>query len=142
MGEEGFEPRIVVFACNWCSYAGIDLAGTSRIRYPHNVRIIKTMCSGRVHPEMVLKALESGADGVLITGCHPADCHYISGNYKTMRRYLLLKKVLQELGLADRVRLEWISASEGDRWARVASEFVEHIRRLGPLRLKEVVESE
>ncbi len=142
MGEEEFEPRIVVFACNWCSYAGIDLAGTSRIRYPYNVKIIKTMCSGRVHPEMVLKALEGGADGVLITGCHPADCHYISGNYKTMRRYLLLKKVLRELGLSERVKLEWISASEGDRWARVASEFVEHIRKLGPLRLKEVVESE
>jgi len=135
-----FEPRVVVFACNWCSYAGIDLAGTSRIRYPHNVRIIKVMCSSRVHPEMVLRALAEGADGVLITGCHlPADCHYISGNYKTLRRYVLLKKLLKQLGLEDRVRLEWISASEGDRWAKVATDFVEHIRRLGPLRLKEVM---
>lgn len=141
MGDQ-FEPRIVVFACNWCSYAGIDLAGTSRIRYPHNVRIVKVMCSGRVHPEMVLKALMEGADGVLITGCHPGDCHYISGNYKTMRRYLLLKKVLKELGLSDRVWLEWVSASEGERWARIASAFVEHIRKLGPLKLKEVMESE
>lgn len=137
-----FEPRIVVFACNWCSYAGIDLAGTSRIKYPHNVRIVKVMCSGRVHPEMVLKALEEGADGVLITGCHPGDCHYISGNYKAMRRYLLLKKLLGELGLSDRVRLEWVSASEGERWARVSSDFVEHIRKLGPLRLKEVMKGE
>ncbi|MEM0361413.1 MAG: hydrogenase iron-sulfur subunit [Sulfolobales archaeon] len=141
MGDQ-FEPRIVVFACNWCSYAGIDLAGTSRIRYPHNVRIVKVMCSGRVHPEMVLKALREGADGVLITGCHPGDCHYISGNYKTMRRYLLLKKLLKELGLSDRVWLEWVSASEGDRWAKIASAFVEHIRKLGPLRLKEVMEGE
>ncbi|MEM2205786.1 MAG: hydrogenase iron-sulfur subunit [Sulfolobales archaeon] len=140
--DDQFEPRIVVFACNWCSYAGIDLAGTSRIRYPHNVRIVKVMCSGRVHPEMVLKALREGADGVLITGCHPGDCHYISGNYKTMRRYLLLKKLLKELGLSDRVWLEWVSASEGDRWAKIASAFVEHIRKLGPLRLKEVMEGE
>lgn len=138
MGE-AFEPRIVVFACNWCSYAGIDLAGTSRIHYPHNVRIIKVMCSGRVSPEMVLKALADGADGVLITGCHPGDCHYISGNYRTLRRYHFLKKLLKQLGLEERVELEWISASEGERWARVAHEFVERIRKLGPLRLKEVM---
>lgn len=142
MSEGRFEPRVVVFACNWCSYAGIDLAGTSRIKYPHNVRIVKVMCSGRVSPEMVLKALADGADGVLITGCHPGDCHYISGNYKNMRRYFLLKKLLKQLGLEERVRLEWISASEGERWARVATDFVEHIRRLGPLRLKEVMSSE
>ncbi len=140
--NEDFEPRIIVFACNWCSYAGIDLAGTLRIRYPHNVRIIRVMCSGRVHPEMVLLALYEGADGVMITGCHPGDCHYISGNYKTLMRYLLLKKLLKELNLDERVALEWISASEGDRWTKIITNFVEHIRRLGPLRLKEVMNSE
>lgn len=135
---EKFEPKILVFACNWCSYAGMDLAGTSRIKYPHNLRVVRLMCSSRVSPELVLKAFESGADGVLITGCHPGDCHYISGNYHTMRRYFLLKKLLRQLGLEERVRLEWISASEGERFAKVAQEFVEHIRKLGPFRVEEV----
>jgi len=138
MSGEEFEPRIIVFACNWCSYAGIDLAGTSRIRYPHNIRVVKTMCSSRVTPEMVLDALKNGADGVLITGCHPGDCHYISGNYLTLRRYYLLKKFLKQMGLEDRVALVWISASEGEKWAKVAKEFTEHIRKLGPLEIKEV----
>ena len=138
MNGEEFEPRIIVFACNWCSYAGIDLAGTSRIRYPHNIRVVKTMCSSRVTPEMVLDALKNGADGVLITGCHPGDCHYISGNYLTLRRYYLLKKFLKQMGLGDRVALVWISASEGEKWAKVAKEFTEHIRKLGPLEIKEV----
>ncbi|MCD6457297.1 MAG: hydrogenase iron-sulfur subunit [Thermoproteales archaeon] len=138
MNGEEFEPRIIVFACNWCSYAGIDLAGTSRIRYPHNIRVVKTMCSSRVTPEMVLDALKNGADGVLITGCHPGDCHYISGNYLTLRRYYLLKKFLKQMGLEDRVALVWISASEGEKWAKVAKEFTEHIRKLGPLEIKEV----
>ena len=137
MNGEEFEPRIIVFACNWCSYAGIDLAGTSRIRYPHNIRVVKTMCSSRVTPEMVLDALKNGADGVLITGCHPGDCHYISGNYLTLRRYYLLKKFLKQMGLEDRVALVWISASEGEKWAKVAKEFTEHIRKLGPLEIKE-----
>ncbi len=134
----GFEPKIVVFACNWCSYAGIDLAGTSRIEYPPNVSVVRVMCSSRVTPEMVLKALQRGADGVLITGCHPGDCHYITGNYNTLRRYYLLKRILNELGLGERVHLEWISASEGERFAKVAHEFVERIRKLGPLRIEEV----
>jgi len=138
MSGEEFEPRIIVFACNWCSYAGIDLAGTSRIRYPHNIRVVKTMCSSRVTPEMVLDALKNGADGVLITGCHPGDCHYISGNYLTLRRYYLLKKFLKQMGLEDRVALVWISASEGEKWAKIAKEFTEHIRKLGPLEIKEV----
>lgn len=138
MSSKNFEPRIVVFACNWCSYAGIDLAGTSRIRYPPNLRVVRVMCSSRVNPEMVLAALANGADGVLITGCHPGDCHYISGNYHTLRRYVFLKKLLKELGLEERVKLEWISASEGERFAKVASEFVEHIKKLGPLKLEEV----
>lgn len=133
-----FEPKIVVFACNWCSYAGIDLAGTSRLQYPPNITVIRVMCSSRVTPEMVLKALERGADGVLITGCHPGDCHYISGNYHTLRRYYILKKILKELGLDGRVRLEWISASEGEKFARVAKEFVDEIKKLGPLVIKEV----
>ncbi|RLE77486.1 MAG: methyl-viologen-reducing hydrogenase subunit delta [Thermoprotei archaeon] len=138
MKEEEFEPKIIVFACNWCSYAGIDLAGTSRIRYPHNIRVVRTMCSSRVTPEMILDALRSGADGVLITGCHPGDCHYISGNYLTLRKYYLLKKFLKEMGLENRVALAWISASEGEKWARIAKEFTEYIKKLGPLKIKEV----
>lgn len=138
MKEEEFEPKIIVFACNWCSYAGIDLAGTSRIRYPHNIRVVRTMCSSRVTPEMILDALRSGADGVLITGCHPGDCHYISGNYLTLRKYYLLKKFLKEMGLENRVALAWISASEGEKWAKIAKEFTEYIKKLGPLKIKEV----
>lgn len=138
MSTQNFDPKILVFACNWCSYAGIDLAGTSRIRYPANLRVVRVMCSSRVTPEMVLNALANGADGVLITGCHPGDCHYISGNYHTLRRYLLLRKFLKEMGLEDRVRLEWVSASEGERFAKIAKEFVEHIKKLGPLKLEEV----
>lgn len=133
-----FEPRIIVFACNWCSYAGIDLAGTSRMEYPPNLSVVRVMCSSRVSPEMILKALERGADGVLITGCHPGDCHYISGNYNTLRRYHLLKKILRELGLEERVSLEWISASEGEKFVRVAKDFVEKIRKLGPFKIEEV----
>jgi len=131
--DSQFEPRIVVFTCNWCSYAAVDLAGTSRTTYPHNVRIVRVMCSSRLTPELVLKALAEGADAVLITGCHPGDCHYISGNYKTLRRYLLLKKMLEQLGLGDRVRLAWFSAAEGERFAQFIREFVEEVRKLGPL---------
>jgi len=108
--------------------------------YQLNPRIIKVMCSSRVSPEMVIKALADGADGVLITGCHPGDCHYVTGNYQTLKRYLLLKRVLNELGLGDRIRLEWISASEADKFVKVVTEFVEHIRRLGPIKLREVRE--
>ncbi len=128
-----FEPKIVGFLCNWCSYTGADLAGTARTIYPPNVRVIRVMCSGRVEPGFVLKALSDGADGVLIAGCHPGDCHYQEGNFKTMRRFPLLKKVLGQLGVEEeRVRLEWISASEGDRFARVVKEMTEGIRALGP----------
>lgn len=129
MSESEFEPRIVVFACNWCSYAAMDLAGTSRIQYPPNVRIVRVMCSSRVTPEMVLTALAEGADAVLITGCHPGDCHYLVGNYKTLARYTLLKNVLDELGLGDRVRLEWFSAGEGERFAQYVRSFVEEIKK-------------
>ncbi|MFB3896357.1 MAG: hydrogenase iron-sulfur subunit [bacterium] len=129
-----FEPKIVGFLCNWCSYTGADLAGTSRKKYAPNVRVIRVMCSGRMEPSFVLKAFREGADGVIILGCHPGDCHYAEGNYKTMRRYPLLKKVLKQFGLEDgRLRLDWVSASEGDRYAQVVNEMTETVRKLGPL---------
>ena len=130
---DNFEPKIVAFCCNWCSYAGADLAGTSRMQYSPNIRIIRVMCSGRVNPLFVLKALSIGADGVLVLGCHPGDCHYIEGNYKTMRRIPLLKKMLKQFGIEEeRVRLEWVSASEGTRFAEVANSFTQAIKNLGP----------
>ena len=131
-----FEPVIVGFLCNWCSYTGADLAGTSRTHYPPNLRIIRVMCSGRVDPTFVLKALQEGADGVLIAGCHPGDCHYQEGNYKTMRRMKLFKKMLNQFGIEDqRLRLEWISASEANHFVEVVDEMTEQIRALGPLKL-------
>jgi F420-non-reducing hydrogenase iron-sulfur subunit len=133
-----FEPRIVGFLCNWCTYTGADLAGTARVKYSPNIRSIRVMCSGRVDPVFVIKALFEGADGVLIGGCHPGDCHYQEGNYKALRRYLLLKRLLPEYGIeAGRVRLEWVSASEGERFGHVVNEFTEEIRKLGPLAIKE-----
>lgn len=133
-----FEPTIVGFLCNWCSYAGADLAGISRIQYPPNVRIIRVMCSGRIDPIFVLKAFKDGADGVLVAGCHlPSDCHYISGNFKAQRRIMLLKKVLEDFGVdPKRVRLEWVSASEGDKFAAVVRDMVKQIQELGPSPLK------
>ena len=132
---ENFEPKIVAFCCNWCSYAGADLAGTSRIQYSPNIRVIRVMCSGRVNPLFVIKALSIGADGVLVLGCHPGDCHYIEGNYKTMRRIPLLRKMLKQLGIEEeRVRLEWVSASEGAKFAEVTNGFTESIRKLGPFK--------
>lgn len=131
-----FEPRIVAFCCNWCSYAGADLAGVSRFQYPTNIRIIRVMCSGRVNPEFILKAFELGADGVLVAGCHKGDCHYISGNEKAERRIEATKKMMDLLGLEqDRLRLEWISASEGLRFSEVVTEFVDELKRLGPSRV-------
>ena len=128
-----FEPKIVAFLCNWCSYRAADLAGTSRIKAAPNVRPIRVMCSGRVEPDFILKAFQTGADGVLILGCHPGDCHYIEGNYKTMRRIALLKKMLSQLGIEDeRLRLEWVSASEGNRFADITDDMTEQIRKLGP----------
>jgi F420-non-reducing hydrogenase iron-sulfur subunit len=133
-----FEPRIVGFLCNWCTYTGADLAGTARVKYSPNIRSIRVMCSGRVDPVFVIKALFEGADGVLIGGCHPGDCHYQEGNYKALRRYLLLKRVLPQYGIEPgRVRLEWVSASEGERFGHVVDEFTEEIRKLGPLGIKE-----
>jgi F420-non-reducing hydrogenase iron-sulfur subunit len=137
-----FEPKIVGFLCNWCSYTGADLAGTSRMKYAPNVRVIRVMCSGRLDPTFVLKAFREGADGVLIAGCHPGDCHYQNGNMKTLRRIPLLKRLLSQLGVdPERVRLEWVSASEGDRYRTVVNEFVEQIRNLGPLSLEARKES-
>jgi F420-non-reducing hydrogenase iron-sulfur subunit len=132
--KDGFEPRIIGFLCNWCSYAGADLAGVSRIQYPPNIRIIRVMCSGRIDPVFVLEAFKDGADGVLVAGCHPpSDCHYISGNFKALRRITLLKKALKEFGIEpERLRLEWISASEGDKFAEVVRDMVEELKNLGP----------
>lgn len=128
-----FEPNILGFLCNWCSYAGADLAGTSRMKYPSNLKSIRVMCSGRVDPSFVLDALKKGIDGVLIAGCHPGDCHYQSGNYKTNRRIKILKKLLEELGIdPKRVRFEYISASEGQKFATLVTEFVDEIKKIGP----------
>jgi F420-non-reducing hydrogenase iron-sulfur subunit len=130
-----FDPSIVGFFCNWCTYLAADLAGTSRMKYAPNVRVVRTMCSGRVDPQMILWAFRHGADGVLIGGCHPGDCHYQEGNYKALRRITLLRTMLGQFGIEpERLRLEWISASEGERLRDVVNEFTEQIRRLGPLR--------
>jgi len=138
-----FEPRIVGFLCRWCSYNGADLAGTSRMKYPPNLIPIKTNCSGRVDPTHVMKAFAEGADGVLISGCHPGDCHYINGNWRTAGRYPMMKKLLEQLNIDPRrLRLEWVSAAEGDKWARVVTEFIEEVRELGPLGWKDQVADE
>ena len=130
---EEFVPDIVAFACNWCSYAGADTAGVNRVQYSPNFRVIRTMCSGRVTPGFVLKALKLGADGVLVSGCHFGDCHYIFGNYKAVEQFERTKALVKTLGLDEkRIRLEWVSAAEGDRWGRVINEFVEQITELGP----------
>jgi len=130
------EPTIVSFLCNWCSYEGADKAGGARLNYPANIRIIRVMCSGRVDPELVIQALKEGASGVLILGCHPGDCHYKTGNYKALRRAHLLKKTLKQLGIEEeRVRLDWVAAGEGERFAKVANEMTETMKNLGPLDL-------
>ena len=129
-----WQPRIVAFFCNWCTYTAADLAGVSRLKYASNTRIIRMMCSGRLDPQFVLDALAKGADAVLIGGCHPFDCHYAEGNYKCLRRFQLLKRMLVDMGIeAGRVRLEWISAAEGEKVKRVINEMTAAIRQLGPL---------
>ena len=134
-----FEPKIVAFFCNWCTYTAADLAGTSRLTYAPNVRVVRLMCSGRLDAQFVLKAFRDGADGVLIGGCHPGDCHYQEGNHKTLRRYHLLQRLLRAMGIAEeRMRLEWISASEGDRVQSTINEMTEQIRKLGPLQLEPI----
>ena len=138
-----YEPKLVGFLCNWCSYTGADLAGTSRIQYPPNIRVIRVMCSARVDPTFVLNALVRGADGVLICGCHPGDCHYSEGNYKAMRRYPLLKHLLESHGIEnERVRLEWVSASEGQRFADIVSDMTERLRAIGPCRIRTALQTD
>jgi F420-non-reducing hydrogenase iron-sulfur subunit len=137
--NDDFEPRIIGFFCNWCTYAGADLAGTSRIQYPPNIRVIRLMCSGALDPVYVIKALLEGADGVLIGGCHPGDCHYQSGNYKARRRVAILQGILKQMGFEpERVWLRWISASEGRYFADTVTEMVAKLKELGPNPLKGV----
>jgi F420-non-reducing hydrogenase iron-sulfur subunit len=132
--HEHFEPVIIGFTCNWCSYRAADLAGTARVKYSPNVRLIRLMCSGRLDPTFVLKAFAGGADGVLITGCHPGECHYIEQNYKAMRRFILLRRTLTQMGLEPgRLKLVWASAAEGVRLAQEITNMVEEVRALGPL---------
>ncbi len=133
MAENSFQPLIIGLCCNWCSYAGADLAGVSRLQYPPNIRIVRVMCSGMVHPNIVIDALTKGADGVLICGCHPGDCHYLEGNLKAEARAEAIRLMLQDFGIEEeRFRLEWVSASEGPRFAQVVTEMTEEIRQLGP----------
>ena len=131
---EQFEPVIIGFTCNWCSYRAADLAGTARVKYPPNIRLMRLMCSGRLDPTFVLKALAGGADGVLMTGCHPGECHYLEQNYKALRRYKLMQRMLVQMGVEpERVKLVWASAAEGVRLAEEINKMVEDVRALGPL---------
>jgi coenzyme F420-reducing hydrogenase delta subunit len=133
-GEE-YEPKILAFLCNWCSYAGADLAGVSRFQYPPNVRIVRVMCSGRISPRFILKSFQEGADGVLIAGCHPGDCHYSKGNYYTRRRHTILGTLLSHIGIdPKRFQVRWISASEGGKFAEVIKDMTEKVKALGPQR--------
>jgi coenzyme F420-reducing hydrogenase delta subunit len=133
MSEKAWEPKVVAFLCTWCSYAGADLAGVSRIQYPPNVRIIRVPCSGRINPIFLLRALQNGADGVLVSGCHPGDCHYISGNLAARRKFALTKELLRYVGIEpERVQFTWVSASEGGRFAAIIEKVVEQVRKLGP----------
>jgi F420-non-reducing hydrogenase iron-sulfur subunit len=134
MNKENWQPRIVAFFCNWCTYTAADLAGVSRLKYAPNVRVVRVMCSGRVDPQFVLQAFAKGADGVLLGGCHPGDCHYAEGNYKTLRRMRMLTRLLKAMGVEDaRFRLEWISGAEGEKVRTVVNDMVEKVRALGPL---------
>ncbi len=137
MSPKRFEPSIVAFTCNWCSYGGADLAGISRIQHPPNAKVIRLMCSGRVDPVMVIEAFRGGADGVMVTGCHPGDCHYATGNYRTQVRFDALQMAMKTMGLhPDRLKLLWASASEGQQWADGITEMTDSIRQLGPSPLK------
>jgi len=138
-----FDPRIIAFVCNWCSYAGADKAGGERLDYPANVKLIRVMCSGRVDPQFVLSAFRQGADGVMVLGCHPGDCHYRSGNVKAMKRMMLLEMLLRQFGIdAGRLKLDWVAAGESERFQKITKQMVEKIRELGPLSLDGYVKSE
>ena len=138
-----FRPTIVAFLCNWCAYTGADLAGTSRLHYAPNVRIIRIMCSGRIEPTFILKAFKEGADGVLVCGCHPGDCHYQEGNYKCLRRFKLLEKFVSQMGIEkERLKLEWISASEGKQFAELVNEMTAAILQIGPGKVQTTLEFE
>jgi len=140
MSNENFEPVIIGFTCNWCSYRAADLAGTARVKYPPNVRLIRLMCSGRIDPTFVLQAFAGGADGVLITGCHPGECHYLEQNLKALRRTMLLRRTVSQFGIEpERVRLVWVSAAEGVYLAKAITDMVEEIRALGPLNWPQVI---
>jgi len=129
-----FEPKIVGFLCNWCSYEGADSAGKGQKVYPANLRVIRVMCSGRIDPQFIIQAFKEGADGVMILGCHPGDCHYKEGNFKALKRYVFLKKMLTQIGIEEnRLRLDWVSASEADKFVQVVTEMVDEIKKLGPL---------
>ena len=131
--EKVWEPKIIAFLCNWCSYAGADLAGVSRIQYPPTVRVIRVMCTGRMNPSFVIKAFQNGADGVLVAGCHPGDCHYIQGNLYARRRYSVLSELIEFLGIErERFMMSWVSASEGGKFARVVTELTDRVKKLGP----------
>ena len=131
--SDSFEPKIVAFVCNWCTYAGADLAGTSRLKYATNVRIIRLPCTGRIDPHFIIKAFEQGADGVLVSGCHPGDCHYTSGNYHARRRFTMFRELMEFMGLEmDRLQFSWVSAAEGAKWTQVVDDVVKNVRKLGP----------
>jgi F420-non-reducing hydrogenase iron-sulfur subunit len=133
-----FEPKIIGFLCNWCSYSGADSAGRAQKSVSPNVKVVRVMCSGRMDAQFVVQAFREGADGVLILGCHPGDCHYKEGNYKALSRYQLLKKVLDQLGIEDgRLKLDWVAASEAEKYTQVVNEMVERVRQLGPLMLRQ-----
>ncbi len=143
MSNPEMRPKIVGFLCNWCSYAGADLAGVSRIQYPPTLRIVRVMCSGRIDTDFILQAFKNGADGVLVAGCHPGDCHYTSGNYKAQNRIVMLKEILEQFGIEpNRLRLEWISASEGNRFAEIIKDMTHEIRKLGPSPLRNIGSSD
>jgi coenzyme F420-reducing hydrogenase delta subunit len=135
MSEEKFEPKIVAFVCNWCTYTGADLAGTSRLKYQPNVRLIRLPCTGRIDPVFIIKAFEKGADGVLVSGCHPGDCHYNLGNFHARRRFILFTQLMDYMGIdASRLHFSWVSASEGKKWVDVINEVINKVREVGPFK--------
>jgi len=140
---DNFEPTIIAFVCNWCSYAGADKAGGQKLSYPANVKLIRVMCSGRVDPQFVMQSFRDGADGVMVLGCHPGDCHYRNGNMKALRRFTLFKKMLAQFGIEpERFLLDWVAAGEGNKFQEVVTKMTENVRRLGPIQIKGFVESE